>query len=432
MTDFKDKIWLMEPESYKGFAETRANVMAEPSFMAHMAAYEGKDPKPYAVTNGVAIINFLGPITARDSFFSWLMGGAVLPALTNQMRAADLDPDVSGIVVNFDSPGGPPAGLAEFSNMVRGLETPTVGFCDGMVASAALWIATAMDHMVISKTASVGSIGVIAVLEDVTEAAAQAGVKLTVLRAGKYKALGMRFETLTGEAKAVLQAEIDTLYSVFIDELAGNLGKTPEQVLEMAEGKMFIGEQAVEAGLADKIGFLEDAIALALNNNTETGGTKMADIKTVKAMVKAYPELCAELESSVDMTEYLAAETMAETTRLLGLVAAYFGKESGTLFEAVVASGVTLEQYESVKASIPAPAAPAKSEADTKAAALAKLETDTPAPVGTDTDAGAGPATFEAAWKLIKEELKCDTQKAMSVAAKRYPELHKKITEANK
>lgn len=417
-----DNIWLMEPERHKTMTEAHAVMMADAAFLGHMAAYNGQEPKPYAMRDSVAIIDFIGPITARDSFFSWIMGGAVLPALTVQINAADSDPDVDGIILNMNSPGGPPAGLAEFSHMLRGLDTPIVGFCDGMVASGALWISSALDGLVVSKTASVGSIGVIAVLEDITEAAKKQGVKFTVLRAGKYKALGIRYEAMTGEAKAILQAEIDALYSVFIDEMAGNMDKDPEQILKVADGKIFIGEQAVEAGLADKTGFLEDAIDMVLNNNERIGGSKMPkEIKSVDALREAYPELCAELEGAVDFSGQVKAGTEAETIRLLGLVTGYFGEDDGVKFKGVVDSGVTLEQYNSIKATMPAaPAAPA----DTKAAALGALHKDTPAPVGVETTAADGPATFEVAWRAVKEELKCNTQKAMSVAAKRYPALH--------
>lgn len=431
MTMINDNIWLMEPERHKIMIDAHTTMMANADFMGRMASYSKQEPKPYSMHGDVAIIDFTGPITARDSFFSWLMGGAVLPALADQIRAADIDPDVSGIVLDMNSPGGPPAGLAEFTNMLRGIGTPIVGFCDGMVASGALWVASALDGLVVSKTASVGSIGVIAVLEDITEAAALQGVKFTVLRAGKYKALGIRYEALTGEAKTVLQAEIDALYSVFIDEVADNMGKTPEQILEVAEGKIFIGEQAVAAGLADKTGFLEDAISMALNDNERTGGTEMAkDIKSVEALREAYPELCTELEGAVDFSEQVSAAETAETARLLSLVTAFFGDKDGVNFSAVVSSGVTLEQYNSIKAAISAPAAPAApaAGADAKAAALAALEEGTPAPVGLDAEGGDGPATFEDAWRLVKAELKCDTQKAMSVAAKRYPALHEVIT----
>ncbi|MCP5006934.1 MAG: S49 family peptidase [Planctomycetes bacterium] len=432
-----DNIWLMEPERHRNMLESRTAMMADPEFMAKMAAYDGQEPKPYAMKNRVALISFDGTISTRDSFFSWLMGGAVLPALADQVKAADADNDVDGIVLVMNTPGGPPAGLAEFSNMLRGIDTPIVGFCDGMVASGGMWIASALDGLVVSKTASVGSIGVIAVLEDITKLAANEGVKFTVLRAGKYKALGIRYESLTKEGKDVLQAEIDALYSVFIDELAFNMNKEPEEILKVAEGKIFIGQQAVEAGLADRIGFLDDAVDMALNNNELTGGTEMPkDIKSVKALQKAYPELCTELLGTVDFSEQVSAAETAENTRLLDLVSAFFGDKDGVTFKAVVDSGVTLEQYNSIKATIPVPkaetVAPAPDSHEAKAVKLAALENESSDVTKLDADAGTGPADFEAAWKLVKEELKCDTQKAMSVAVKRYPELHEKITGGGK
>ncbi len=418
------ELWLIDPEQYRVRQDNYTAMMSDPAFRMEAQVFNGDtaDQKPYEMREGVAVIDFSGPITNKGSFFSFLFGEAVLPEIAAQIQTADSDPDVLGIVVRMDSPGGPPAGLEEFSSVVRGTSKPLIGYCDSMVCSGGLWAASAFDSLVVSKTASVGSIGVIAVLDDVTDAAAQQGVKFKVLRAGKYKAPGIRYEPLTETGEAVIQAELDYLYSVFIDEIATNTGMSTEEVLKVADGKVFIGQQAVDAGLATKTGFLSDAIEMALDNNNLEGETTMGDIKTVAELRETYPEMCADIETqaraAVKMPDVLAAVS-DETGRVIALAAAHFGKDGGDKFSAVVSSGVTLTQYESIKATIPAPTV-----ADAKAEALAKLQAEGGEVPGVEDDATAGPKTFTEAWQAIKTEQKCDSKTAMTTAAKQYPALY--------
>lgn len=382
----------------------------------------------------MAITDFSGSITNTPDFSSFLFGEAVLPLIAEQLRAADADPEVKAHVLRIDSPGGPPAGLEEFNEVLRSLTKPIIGFSDGMIASGAMWVASALDGIVATRTASVGSIGVIAVIMEFTKMLEQDGVKATVLRAGKLKAIGNRFEVLTDEGEATIQAEMDHLHEVFIETVATGLDVSVEEIRKVADGRMFIGQQAVDAGLVDKIGLLNDAIEMALDNNTNGGTTMSAKLLSVKELRTEYPEFCAEIEKEAQAAVKLPDVPLAvseETTRVTALASAHFGEEIGKKFKALVEMGVTVDQYTSMRALNPAPVAPkadAAKEAkaaELKTAYLAKLKALETADPGTGAAVTDGPKTFMEAIDVVKAaNPKLDTQAAMAKTAKDYPALY--------
>lgn len=421
-----NNLWLMDPDAYRIRQENLKNFNADPTLLSESRQYRAANPPPYLVKDRIAVIDFLGPITNRGSFFSYIFGEAVLPDIQYQIQAADADADVDGIVLRIDSPGGPPAGLAEFTETAMRCSKKIVGFCDGMAASGGYWAASALDSLVISKTASVGSIGVLAVLMEQTKESEKYGITYNVLRAGKYKAMGNRYEPLTAEGRATVQGELDTLYSVFIDVVAENKGISTQQAQTMADGKVFIGQQAVDIGLADSIGSLEDAIKLAANDNINDNREEEMEVKTVSEMREAYPELCATLEAEA-VAGVKLPDVAAESARVLALAGAVFGGESGKKLAGVVNAGVTIEQYQSIAGAIPAPAAPdapAAGELSAEAKILAALEADGGNIPALDSKGDGAPKDFMGAWKQIKAAENCTSKTAMSMAARKYPALY--------
>jgi signal peptide peptidase SppA len=136
-------------------------------------------------------------------------------------------------------------------------------FVEGMMASAAAWIGTAADVVVMdSATAQAGSIGVVATHTDVSKQQEALGVKTTEIVAGKYKRAASQYGALTETGQQVIQDQVDYLYSLFVADVAENRGVSTDQVLSnMADGRMFIGQQAIDAGLVDRITSLETLIS---------------------------------------------------------------------------------------------------------------------------------------------------------------------------
>lgn len=233
-----------------------------PELRADIEAAIGKPLKNeearYMVTpEGVAVIPVQGIISKRMGMFADISGGTSTQLVAADFREALGREDVKAILFDVDSPGGAVDGTQELALEIfqaRG-QKPMASFADGLMASAATWIGTAADEVYLSaETARAGSIGVVMVHSDESGWFEKLGVKNTVLSAGKYKALGNRYEPLSKEGRKIFQEDLDYIYSLFVEAVAGNRGATVERVLEdMAEGRMFSGSQAVKAGLVDGI-----------------------------------------------------------------------------------------------------------------------------------------------------------------------------------
>lgn len=233
-----------------------------PELRADIEAAIGKplrnEETRYMVTpEGVAVIPVQGVISKRLGMFADISGGASTQLIAADFREALGRADVKAILFDVDSPGGAVDGTQELALEIfqaRG-QKPMATFADGLMASAATWIGTAADEVYLSaETARAGSIGVVMVHSDESGWYEKYGVKNTVLSAGKYKAVGNRYEPLSKEARKIFQEDLDYIYSLFVEAVAGNRGATVERVLEdMAEGRMFSGSQAVKAGLVDGI-----------------------------------------------------------------------------------------------------------------------------------------------------------------------------------
>lgn len=222
------------------------------------------DPKPYETVNGVAIIGMEGVVAKRMSLFTKISGGISTYQVQEQFRAAMMDSKVRAIILDIDSPGGTLDGTAELANLIhasRG-EKPVVAYTDGMMCSAAYWIGSAADAVYVSgDTPQVGSIGVVASHMDISKAEEMAGVKTTEIAAGKYKRIASQHAPLTQEGRQNIQEMVDYVYTAFIGDVAKHRGVSEEQVLEqMADGRIFLGRQAVAAGLVDGVSTMEELI----------------------------------------------------------------------------------------------------------------------------------------------------------------------------
>lgn len=242
------------------------------AFQAKISAslYDDDEEKapPYEVIDGVAIISVRGVLSRRMNLFTYFSGGTSTEYLLRDFRAAFADPAVEAVLLSVDSPGGAVGGITLITNEIynaRG-QKPIVAYAADMMASAAYWIGSSADLIVAEDTSVLGSIGVITMHTDRSQADAKAGIKRTYLTAGKYKAIANDAEPLTQDARASIQEELDYYYTLFVDAVARNRGVSADEVLaNMADGRTFIGTQALSAGLIDSIGTIDDALLAAMS-----------------------------------------------------------------------------------------------------------------------------------------------------------------------
>jgi signal peptide peptidase SppA len=232
---------LIDPTKAKDHA-----VLAEKfGFTDMLAQLFGVAPKPYVV-DGIGIIPVVGVIGKGLSPLEKMMGAVDINDLSDQVDAMAADPAVEKIAFQVSSPGGTVTGVEELANKIRNLGKPTMAYTDSEMASAAYWISSASDKVTASPSSTVGSIGVYMAIPDYSEAAKMAGIKMVVIKSGKFKGAGIEGTSLDEDQMGNLQAGVDTIHAEFKD--AVNMKRKMVKA-EAMEGQVFSGKQAAAQGL---------------------------------------------------------------------------------------------------------------------------------------------------------------------------------------
>lgn len=441
--------WAIMPEKLDAIHEVLAR-HGDPGAWSGKQGAGSEDPsdrphRPYQIlAGGVALIPVHGVIAKRMNLFGRISGGTSSEIIARDFQAAVEDPDVRAILLDVDSPGGTVDGTEALALRVYAARAikPVTAFANGLMASAAYWIGSAAQAIVIEETGAAGSIGVVQAHYDYSEADKQAGVKRTYIYAGKYKTAGNTAEPLNPESIEYLQSGVDYIYSLFVDTVARHRGVTIAQALAMAEGRIFIGRQALDIGLTDVIGNFEQAHAIArdmavkhyifghINKEDYIMANENAPRPiTLARLNEECPDLVAgirqEAIASVDPSPFRAEGAQTEREQLLGLAETYFGKDLADKFRALAAAGTTVEMYEAMKAAMPQAPAPVTQtpKSDKMGEMLAAIQDAGPPNPGPNP-LSHGPGDFVSAWQAIKAEKKCSTADAMRQAVKAYPDLH--------
>ncbi len=225
-----------------------------------------RQPAPQRNAGAVAVIPIHGVIEHRSSFLLELFGGTSIEDIRGMLRAVVADPQVSSIVLDIDSPGGGVAGVQELAAEIRNArgQKRIVAVANTTAASAAYWLASQADHVLVTPSGQVGSIGVYAVHFDASRAYDAMGVTPTIISAGERKADGNEFEPLTDEARTEMQARVDTVYAQFVNDVAkGRRVSAAKVESDYGQGAVLLAGAALSAGLVDGVGTLDDALRLA-------------------------------------------------------------------------------------------------------------------------------------------------------------------------
>ncbi len=221
----------------------------------------------------VAVLQLYGSIFPHANLMTEMSGAVSAERFKAVFNAAMADPAVTSIVIDIDSPGGAVSGVPELADVIfnaRG-QKPIVAVADHLAASAAYWIGTAADELLVTPSGEVGSIGVFAAHEDWSRAYDNAGVTVNLISAGKFKTEGNPYQPLGEEARAAIQARVDEYYDMFVKAVARNRGVKVSDVRGgFGEGRVVGAREAVASGMADRVGTLDDAINRAARGRVNT------------------------------------------------------------------------------------------------------------------------------------------------------------------
>lgn len=221
----------------------------------------------------------------------------IAPVVRQLKRYAE-DETIPSIVLRIDSPGGGVAATQEICRAVRRVREQgkkVVASMGSVAASGGYYIATAADTIVANPGTVTGSIGVIMSLFHMEEVLDRFGLHFEVIKSGRYKDIGSVSRRMTDDERALLQAVIDDVYNQFVEDIVEGRGIERTRVLEIADGRIFTGKQALEYGLVDLLGDYQDAIDLA---------AEMAGLER-------NPPVVRERKKVLDILDLLAARVRA-------------------------------------------------------------------------------------------------------------------------
>lgn len=307
--------WAVTPAHFEHvLAVYRRHLAGEVADLAGIEAAIGKplDNKPRALEmhpGGVAVISLEGVICKRMNMLSQISGGVSTQIVGQQFQQAIDDPNVSAIVLAIDSPGGTVDGTAALAAQIlaaRGTK-PVLAYCDGLMASAAYWIGCAADRVFIADhSAQAGAIGVIASHVDQSARDSQRGLAYTLVTSGPRKGEPNPHAPLNDQGRAALQESVDHAHGLFRTAVASARGLSGPALDAVTDGRMFHGQQTIDAGLVDGIAQFEIVIA------------KAAGAAAVSPSAVSVPAPAADAPPSVG-DRIRAAQTQQRRMRELGL-----------------------------------------------------------------------------------------------------------------
>jgi signal peptide peptidase SppA len=235
------------------------------TFLASPASFSGAQiDSEMQNMRSTAIISVCGALSHRPSggFLQMLFGfSANYEQIRQNFQAALADDQVDAIMFDIDSAGGAVSGCFDLVDEIynaRG-QKPIYAIANESAMSAAYAIASAADKVFIPRTASIGSIGAVALHVDRSELDKKTGVTYTAIYAGDKKNDLSPHQKLSEKAQAEIQSQVDKTYDLFVSTVARNRGIS-EQAVRDTQAAIYTGQDAITAGLADDIKCFNDVI----------------------------------------------------------------------------------------------------------------------------------------------------------------------------
>lgn len=328
---------LLQPESLNTllsiFNAHAGMQIQNPGKTAALPAGLGTRPGVQA-QGGIAVIPVCGVLANKsDEFMEWLFGDTSYETIRAQFQASMADPNITGIVLDVDSPGGEVAGCFDLVDEIynaRGVK-PIYAVVNETAYSAAYAIASAAEKIYLPRTGSAGSIGVIMEHMDQSKYDENLGVKYTPIYAGACKNDFDRHNALSPEAAKAAQGIVNSHYELFVKTVARNRGMSPQAVRE-TEAALFFGKNAVDVGLADSVTPWTKAMNEITKKKSKGGTTMKALLDKLRAAVADAPaDMLASALAEMGFVPKAQNEGLFVPSANMETIAAAFGMKAEQL-----------------------------------------------------------------------------------------------------
>lgn len=216
----------------------------------------------YSMTPKIALVNIKGVTMTEAS--STIYGDSI-----SSREIADIlysfkdDPSIKGVILDINSPGGSPVSAEEISRAIEDtkVDIPVYALVNDMAASGAMWISVSANKTYASRLSTMGSIGVTSATLGFEEFIKEYNITYRKQTAGNYKDIGTPFRTPSKEEEEIIQEMLDEIHGEFISHIAKSRNLSINSVEEFSDGQVFLGSRALELGLIDEIGYLQDVVS---------------------------------------------------------------------------------------------------------------------------------------------------------------------------
>ena len=253
----RSELWEMRPEALA-------------SWIASLDAVEPKESSPRLpkTDGGIGLITIQGVIGHRPG--GGYHANTYSAEVADWLRKMAANPSIGAIVLDIDSPGGTVAGLAEAADTINDVKAlkPVYAVANPEAASAAYHLGSQATRFFATPSGEVGSIGIWAAHVDLSEALTAAGIKVSLISAGKYKVEGNPFEPLGEVAREEIQRSVDMHYEAFLKSVARGRSTTPATVRDtFGQGRMVEAPRAKDLGMIDAIHTLGEVLGGIVKSN---------------------------------------------------------------------------------------------------------------------------------------------------------------------
>lgn len=315
--------WAITPEAFNGhwnwFQKLDLHLHLQQHQAAAVAAAE--EQRVYQVTkDNIAVIPIRGTLMKQVGSMSRNTSTVLAK---RQIRLAMQDPEVAGLMLLVESPGGTLAGTKELADEIASASAggkPLYAFVDDLCCSAAYWVASQAQKVFTNPTGVVGSIGTYMVVADYSGMAAKEGIKVHVIKAGEMKGAGITGTEVTPAQLSQWQELVNTQNEFFVRGVAQGRKLSLEKTRALADGRVHVGQAAVSLGLADGVQTWEATLSQLTSVSSrrkkamsETTLAAVAEpLKPAAATVQQLRQSCKGADEKFLLSQLEAAATIEQ------------------------------------------------------------------------------------------------------------------------
>jgi protease-4 len=260
--------------------------------------------------DAVAVVRVEGVIVSGEEA-DWSLsatGNAYSDSIVERLERADQDPSVKAIVLRVNSPGGGVVATDEIYSALTEIEKPLVVSMGEMAASGGYYVSCAAEEILANPATLTGSIGVISTVPNFEELLDKVGIEMLVIKSGTMKDELSPYRQPTEEEIAHWQAIIDEAYEQFLGVVVEGRDLHPDEARELADGRVYTGQRALELGLVDQLGNLPEALELAAELGGIEGKPRVIEYQRTPSLMEMLLSGLSPLPDRISIDDLLGIE----------------------------------------------------------------------------------------------------------------------------